>query len=280
MDIISRQRVFEGELIRFKHDAASTHCEMTCSVFMPPQASADTPVPTLYWLSGLTCNDQNFAQKAGAFRAAVDMNIAIVMPDTSPRGDNVPDDDEGSYDFGLGAGFYVDATRPPFNQHYRMYSYIVDELPALIEHSFDVTSVKSISGHSMGGHGALIIGLKNPQHYRAMSSFSPVCHPSDCPWGKKAFALYLGDDAGAWEAYDATLLIAKAQSVRPIKIDQGSADEFLAEQLKPDALLKAAHQQDVSLQYGLHTGYDHSYYFISSFIDDHIAFHAEHLHDR
>jgi S-formylglutathione hydrolase len=215
--------------------------------------------------------------KAGAFRAAADLNLAIVMPDTSPRGDGVPDDEEGAYDFGLGAGFYVNATQPNFSQHYNMYSYIVEELPALIESNFAVTSEKSISGHSMGGHGALVIGLRNPLQFRSISAFSPICNPINCPWGQKALLGYLGEDKNLWHSYDATSLIVQSDLVVPIKIDQGSDDEFLQMQLKPDSLIKAAQNANVSLEYNVHPGYDHSYFFISSFIDNHLAFHAAHL---
>lgn len=280
MKILSQQRVFEGQLIRFEHTANSTHCAMTASIFIPPIALREqnpTQVPVLYWLSGLTCTDENFAQKAGAFRAAADLNIAIVMPDTSPRGYGVADDPEGAYDFGLGAGFYVNATQPPFSLNYQMYDYVVDELPRLIESQFPVTDVKSISGHSMGGHGALVIGMRNQQQFRSISAFSPICHPIGCPWGQKALSGYLGNDETDWQLYDATYLVEHCEITIPIRIDQGGDDNFLTEQLMPDVLIKTAQDAEVKLAYELHAGYDHSYFFVSTFIDKHLAFHAEHL---
>ena len=283
MKIISTQRVFEGELIRFSHSSKVTNCEMTASIFLPPIAvsTADKQeVPVVYWLSGLTCDDQNFAQKAGAFRAAADLNLAIVMPDTSPRGYGVADDPESNYDFGLGAGFYVNATEAPFALHYQMYSYVVDELPQLIESEFHVNSLKSISGHSMGGHGALTIGLKNPHKYHSISAFSPICNPMRCAWGQKALNGYLGNDEINWQDYDASYLLANREVVLPIKVDQGNVDEFLDTQLNPESLVKAAQQTGASLEFNMHTGYDHSYFFISTFIDQHLAFHAQHLSEN
>ncbi|WP_100644418.1 S-formylglutathione hydrolase [Alteromonas facilis] len=280
MKVLSKQRVFEGELIRFEHPSNVNHCTMTASVFLPPLAiQTDKPkaVPVVYWLSGLTCTDQNFAQKAGAFRAAADLNIAIVMPDTSPRGYGVADDQDGSYDFGLGAGFYLNATQPTFALNYNMYDYVTKELPKLVESAFNVTQQKSIFGHSMGGHGALVIGMRESDKYKSISAFSPICNPIHCPWGEKAFSGYLGEDKSLWNVYDATELVAKLKPTLPIKIDQGSEDEFLAEQLLPDRLIQAAQDNDVRLEYSLHTGYDHSYYFIATFIDQHLAFHAKHL---
>lgn len=281
MKTLSVQRVFEGHLVRFEHPSNVNNCNMACSVFLPPIAIRDKEplaVPVLYWLSGLTCTDQNFAQKAGAFRAAADLNIAIVMPDTSPRGYGVADDSDGAYDFGLGAGFYVDATEPAYALNYQMYSYVVDELPRLIKDNFNVNDRQSISGHSMGGHGALVIAMRNQAKYSSVSAFSPICHPTDCPWGEKAFSGYLGADLNSWKRYDATSLIADTKPTMPIRIDQGGDDEFLESQLKPDTLVQAAQQNDVGLQYEMHPGYDHSYFFISTFIDKHLAFHAEYLY--
>lgn len=280
MKIIATQRVFEGELVRIEHASNVNNCAMTTSVFLPPLAVnhvSTQPVPVLYWLSGLTCNDQNFAQKAGAFRAAADLNIAIVMPDTSPRGYGVADDPDGNYDFGLGAGFYVNATVPAFALNYQMYDYIVEELPKIIEGNFPVDQRRAISGHSMGGHGALVIGLRNQDKYRSISAFSPICNPIECPWGQKALAGYLGDNGEVWQDYDATELLRSGGATLPIRIDQGSEDEFLSTQLHPEAFLKVAQEKDIKVDYGLHTGYDHSYFFISTFIDKHLAFHAEHL---
>lgn len=277
MQLISENRAFGGRHLRYKHNAETTNCSMTFAVFLPPFASEDKPVPVLYWLSGLTCSDQNFMQKAGAMKLAADLGMAIVAPDTSPRGDGVPDDEDGSYDFGVGAGFYVDATQAPWNTYYKMYSYIVDELPALIEANLPVTRERAISGHSMGGHGALVIGLRNPNRYVSVSAFSPIANPIDCPWGQKAFSQYLGDDKAVWQEYDASVLLGKQNHATPLLVEQGSKDEFLNEQLKPQALVHAAQQSGTQLTLNKHEGYDHSYFFIASYIDEHLAFHAGHL---
>ncbi len=253
---------------------------MRFAIFLPPQVNKGESVPVLYWLSGLTCTDENFMQKAGAFRKAAELGIAIVAPDTSPRGEGVADDVNGAYDLGLGAGFYLNATEKPWSDHYQMYDYVVKELPALIEANFPVSSKRAISGHSMGGHGALTISLRNPERYTSVSAFSPICHPIDCPWGQKAFAAYLGDDQKAWQSYDASLLMAQAvdkSKQLPTLVDQGSADNFLAEQLKPEALEAAAKISDYPLQLNMQEGYDHSYFFISSFIDQHLEFHAKYI---
>jgi len=277
MELISENRAFGGRYLRYSHSATTTTCSMTFSVFLPPFASAEKPVPVLYWLSGLTCTDQNFMQKAGAMRLAADLGMAIVAPDTSPRGEDVPDDENGSYDFGLGAGFYVNATQAPWDKHYHMYSYVVDELPELIEANFPVTRERAISGHSMGGHGALVVGLRNPNRYVSVSAFSPIANPIDCPWGKKALSHYLGDDEQTWQQYDASVLLSKQNHAIPLLVEQGNKDEFLTEQLKPQALVHAAQQSDTQLTLNMHEGYDHSYFFIASFIDEHLAFHAGHL---
>jgi len=234
-------------------------------------------VPVLYWLSGLTCTDENFMQKAGAFKKAAELGIAIVAPDTSPRGEGVPDDPEGAYDFGLGAGFYLNATQEPWQEHYQMYSYIVDELPQLIEANFPVSKRKAISGHSMGGHGALTIGIKNPTAYSSISAFSPICHPMAVPWGQKAFRNYLGEDKSKWLQYDAVELMKTHLVTAPILVDQGNADSFLTEQLKPETLQSAAIEAKANLTLRIQPGYDHSYYFIQTFIDDHLEFHAKYL---
>lgn len=273
---ISQNKIAGGWHKQYQHDAKSVNCVMKFAIFLPANASEKQKVPVLYWLSGLTCDDQNFMQKAGAFKKAAELGIAIVTADTSPRGEEVPDDENGAYDFGLGAGFYVNATQPPWNKHYQMYDYITQELPALIERHFPVNTQKSISGHSMGGHGALTIGLKNQPAYRSISAFSPICNPINSPWGKKAFSKYLGNDQGDWLAYDASELI-KTGSDLPILIDQGEADQFLEEQLKPQALITATKENNVDVQLRLQPGFDHSYFFISSFIDDHLTFHAQHL---
>jgi len=282
---VASQRAFAGEQKQFSHYSNTLNCDMRFAIYLPPQAlsvesSRDSSVPVLYWLSGLTCTDENFMQKAGALRMAAKMGIAIVAPDTSPRGDGVADDAEGSYDLGLGAGFYVNATQQPWSDHYHMYDYVVNELPALVEANFNVSNTRAISGHSMGGHGALMISLKNPERYVSASAFSPISNPINCPWGQKAFGAYLGNDQNSWNAYDTSVLMANAKNKNqqvPSLVDQGTADNFLAEQLKPDALKQAAIESDYPLILNMELGYDHSYYFISSFIEQHLKFHAEHL---
>ena len=271
----AENKSFGGWHKQLTHQSNSTHCQMQLAIYLPPEASEQYKVPVLYWLSGLTCTDENFMQKAGAQKLAAELGIAIVCPDTSPRGDDVADDD--SYDLGQGAGFYVNATEQPWAKHYQMYDYIVDELPALIEQHFPVTHKRALAGHSMGGHGALVIGLRNPTRYTSLSAFSPIANPVDCPWGQKAFSAYLGDDQSAWAQYDASELMAACQQSIPMRVDQGLADNFLAEQLKPEALEKAANKSNYPLQLNRHEGYDHSYYFIASFIEAHLRFHAEHL---
>lgn len=276
MKKISEYRCFEGRQLQYTHNSDVLSCEMRFGVFLPPQAET-RPVPVLYWLSGLTCTDENFTQKAGAQRMAADLGIALVMPDTSPRGEGVPDDPDGAYDFGQGAGFYLNATESPWSNHYRMYDYVVNELPELIEAEFPVSQERAISGHSMGGHGAITVGLKNPGRYRSISAFSPICHPMDCPWGQKALGNYLGDDRSTWPEYDSVELMKNAQIQLPMLVDQGLADNFLAEQLKPETLAAAAEETQYPLTLRQHEGYDHSYFFISSFIEDHLRFHAKFL---
>ena len=275
LERVSQAKVCGGLHQQFSHTANTLSCTMRFAIFLPPQASENNKVPVLYWLSGLTCTDENFMQKAGAFKRAAELGIAIVAPDTSPRGDDVADDE--GYDLGKGAGFYLNATQPPWAAHYQMYDYVVDELPKLIESNFPVSSVKSISGHSMGGHGALTIGLKNPDTYRAISAFAPIGNPVNCPWGQKAFSSYLGDNQQDWLAYDASELLRKSSAAINILVDQGDADTFLAEQLKPESLIDAADNYGGSFELRMQPGYDHSYYFISSFIDDHLNFHAANL---
>ncbi len=260
----------------YEHASSALGCTMRFAVYLPPQAET-AKLPVLYWLSGLTCNEQNFITKAGAQRYAAEHGVILVAPDTSPRGDDVADAD--GYDLGKGAGFYVNATQAPWSSHYRMYDYIVDELPALIEANLPATDARGISGHSMGGHGALVIALKNPGRYRSVSAFSPIVAPSQVPWGEKAFGAYLGDDRTAWQAYDATALIAHASERLPLLIDQGGADEFLHGQLKPQLLQSACDAAGHPLTLRLQPGYDHSYYFIQSFIGDHVGHHAKMLRD-
>ncbi len=249
---------------------------MTFGVYLPPQAAAG-PVPVLYWLSGLTCTHENFTTKAGAQRVAAELGIALVMPDTSPRGVNLPGEDD-SYDFGSGAGFYLNAARAPWDRHYRMYDYVVDELPALVARHFPVDGARAaISGHSMGGHGALTIALQNPDRYRSVSAFAPIVAPMQCPWGQKALTGYLGSDPAAWRQYDATELVRQRQFPGEILIDQGTADEFLAGQLKPELFAAACNTAGQPLRLRMQEGYDHSYYFVASFIADHLEFHAQAL---
>ncbi|RBW50151.1 S-formylglutathione hydrolase [Marinobacter sp. F3R11] len=269
---LSCNKSFEGWHKQYSHYSETLNCTMRFAVYLPPQASSGDKVPALYWLSGLTCTDENFMQKAGAHRIAAELGMAIIAPDTSPRGDEVPDDD--GYDLGKGAGFYVNATQAPWSRHYRMYDYVLTELPALIESMFPVTGQRSIAGHSMGGHGALVLALRNPDRYRSVSAFSPICNPVNCPWGKKAFGAYLGKDTSSWADYDASLLMRNAREFVPALVDQGEADDFLAEQLKPEALEDAAIHSSYPLKLNRHDGYDHSYYFIASFIEQHLRFHA------
>jgi S-formylglutathione hydrolase len=274
---IGANQSFGGQQLRYKHQSAVLNCEMTFSIYLPPEAE-NGPVPVLYWLSGLTCNDENFVQKAGAQQHAAEHGIAIVCPDTSPRGDGVADDPEAAYDMGLGAGFYVNATEQPWAEHYQMYSYILDELPALINRQFSVDGQRtSISGHSMGGHGALTIALKNPDRFKSVSAFSPICSPLNCPWGEKVLSNYLGDDRQAWKQYDAIELVGQAKQYLPVLVDQGDADNFLSEQLKTKLLVSAAQVADYPMQIRMQPDYDHSYFFIATFIGQHIAFHARAL---
>ena len=278
LELVSKNKSFDGWHKQYKHHSASLNSEMRFAIYLPEQASKMHNVPVLYWLSGLTCTDENFMQKSGAQRIAAELGIALVAPDTSPRGEHIADDEQ--YDLGQGAGFYVNATQAPWAKHYRMYDYVVDELPQLIESHFPVTNKRAISGHSMGGHGALMIALSNPTRYCSASAFSPICNPTHCPWGQKAFAAYLGEDRQAWSQYDTCELLKKAVHKIPIKVDQGAADPFLTEQLRPQELQIAAEKNHYPLEYGLHEGYDHSYYFIASFVKEHIHFHAEYLNNE
>jgi S-formylglutathione hydrolase len=251
---------------------------MTFSVYLPPEAETEK-VPAVYWLSGLTCSDDNFRVKAGAQRYASELGLALIIPDTSPRGENVPDAAQ-RYDLGQGAGFYVNATRQPWSKHYHMYDYVTRELPALIEANFAVVpDLKSVSGHSMGGHGALLCALRNAGGYRCVSAFAPICNPIQGGWGETCFSAYLGDDREAWKAYDATCLIEAGAQPVPLLIDQGSADEFLADQLYPKNLEAACRARNFPLTLRMQEGYDHSYHFISTFIGEHLAWHARALKD-
>lgn len=275
MKILSENKVFAGSLKRIQHHSKVTNCEMTFAIFMP-SCSKDKAVPVLYWLSGLTCTDENFCQKSGAFQFAEKYGIAIVCPDTSPRGIDIDGQDE-SYDFGSGAGFYLNATQSPWQQNYQMYDYVTKELPDLITAEFKVSHLKSISGHSMGGHGAIICALKNPAAYQSVSAFAPILNPSKCEWGVKAFTNYLGQDRAAWSDYDATLLLKQNGMSLPMLIDQGLADEYLQTQLMPDEFIQIAKDNHDPLTFRFQSGYDHSYYFITTFIESHLRHHAKAL---
>ena len=271
---IEHRACFGGWQDVYQHASTVLDCTMRFAIYLPPKA-AHGPVPALYWLSGLTCSEQNFIQKAGAQRYAAEHGIALVCPDTSPRGDGVVNADGN--DLGQGAGFYVDATQAPWAEHYRMHEYVVHELPALVEANFPVSGRRAISGHSMGGHGALTCALRNPGRYRSVSAFAPIVAPSQVPWGQQAFTAYLGEDREAWKQYDATELVKAASERLPILIDQGDADEFLETQLRPWLLQAAADAAGYPVYLRVQPGYDHSYYFIASFIGEHIAHHAKAL---
>ncbi|MDF0605812.1 S-formylglutathione hydrolase [Neisseriaceae bacterium TC5R-5] len=275
LENISSNQVFGGWHRQYLHDATTLNCRMRFAIYLPPQASEQQRVPVLYWLSGLTCSDENFMQKAGAQRLAAQLGMALVAPDTSPRGADVADD--ADYDLGQGAGFYLNASQAPWSAHYRMYDYVTQELPALIASQFPVSEVRAIAGHSMGGHGALICALTRPQDYVSVSAFSPICQPSDVPWGQKAFAAYLGSDQALWQQWDASVLMRHSQQHLPLRVDIGLADSFLHSQLRPEALEQAAAASGYPLQLYRHAGYDHSYYFIASLIDEQLRFHASHM---
>src|SRR5437867_845554 len=274
---VSRSKCFGGVQGVYSHESRETACLMRFGVFLPPQAEAQA-VPVLYWLSGLTCTEENFIVKAGAQRMAGELGLAIVVPDTSPRGLQIPGEAE-HYDFGLGAGFYVDATQAPWSRGYRMYSYVAKELPWLVVSNFAVDPARvGIFGHSMGGHGALTIALKNPHYYKSVSAFAPICSPMRCPWGEKAFTGYLGADRTTWREYDATVLIEEhGWTGPPLRVDQGTKDQFLDEQLKPELLKQACERSGVALDLRMQEAYDHSYFFIATFIEDHLRFHAANL---
>lgn len=274
---VSANKTFGGQQLRYKHRSDVLNCDMHFSIYLPPAADSEQ-VPVLYWLSGLTCTDQNFVTKAGAQKYASELGMAIVCPDTSPRGEAVPDDPEGHWDFGLGAGFYVNATQEPWAKHYQMYDYVVYELPTIVKQHFSVDPERTgISGHSMGGHGALTLGLRNPDKYKSISAFSPIVSPINCPWGQKALSNYIGDSASDWGDYDACALIKTLDIINPVLIDQGLADEFLSDQLLTKYLVDAAEESSCPIQVRYQDGYDHSYFFISSFIENHIRFHIESL---
>jgi len=272
---IRQHSCFGGQQYIYSHHSTSTECTMRFGLFLPPQAEI-SPVPLLYWLSGLTCTEENFIIKAGAQRVAAELGIAILTPDTSPRNLNIPGEND-SDDLGSGAGFYVDATEAPWAKNYNMYTYITKELPALVSAYFPIDQERiGIFGHSMGGHGALTIALRHPDYYKSVSAFSPICSPMRSPWGIKAFEHYLGFDKTKWQDYDSTLLITSRGWKGPsLLIDQGTNDPFLETQLKPELLSTACDAANVKLNLRLQKGYDHSYFFIATFIEDHLRFHAK-----
>ena len=273
---ISEHKCFGGVQGYYAHASKEIGLEMKFSVFQPPQAAAGR-VPVLYYLAGLTCNEETFAIKAGAQRVAAELGLILVAPDTSPRGANIPGESE-SWDFGVGAGFYVDATREPWSKYYRMYSYVIRELPDLIAAKFPAdNSRKGIFGHSMGGHGALVCALKNPGQYRSLSAFAPIAAPMRCPWGRKAFKGFLGEDKARWSEYDASELVKRAPFPGAILVDQGMADKFLADQLYPEVFEAACRESGQRLTLRRQEGYDHGYFFISTFMEDHLRHHAAHL---
>jgi S-formylglutathione hydrolase len=277
LERISQARCFGGTQFTYRHQSAETGTPMRFAAFVPPQA-ASGPVPVVWFLSGLTCTEENFTAKAGAQRVAAELGLMLIAPDTSPRGDGVPDDADKAYDFGLGAGFYVDATQAPWSKNYRMRSYIERELPALVAAELPADMARqSIMGHSMGGHGALTIALRNPGRFASISAFAPICAPLQCPWGEKALGGYLGPDRPAWRDYDACALIADGARLPGLLVDQGLADNFLATQLKPELLEAACAAAAIPLTLRRQTGYDHSYFFIATFMEDHLRYHARAL---
>nr|WP_154324732.1 S-formylglutathione hydrolase [Pantoea sp. 201603H] len=274
LELLEEHRMFGGWQQRYRHESLSLNCAMTFSIFLPAPRGT-TPPPVLYFLAGLTCTDENFTTKSGAQRIAAELGIVLVMPDTSPRGESVPNDD--SYDLGQGASFYLNATQAPWNQHFSMYDYINEEFPALIADNFSVSDRQAIMGHSMGGHGAIMLALRNPQTFRSVSAFAPIVNPCVVPWGQKAFTAYLGSDPDQWCQYDSCWLLRQAKSTVPLLIDQGDNDQFLADQLHPERLQEIAQEIGWPLTLRIQPGYDHSYFFIASFIEDHLRFHAQHL---
>jgi S-formylglutathione hydrolase len=274
MNKVSAAKCFGGTQAVFDHDSEACGCTMRFGVFTPP---GDGPFPVLYFLSGLTCTHENFVVKAGAQRMAAELGLVLVAPDTSPRGDDVPDAPD-DYDFGKGAGFYVNATQEPWSRHYQMASYVQEELPSLIADHFPVMAERQgIFGHSMGGHGALVAHFSHPQRFRSVSAFAPIVAPTQVPWGQKAFPRYLGDDEAMWQAYDACALVRRQPTPASILVDQGDADTFLSEQLRPELFERACSEAGQALTLRRQPGYDHSYFFIATFIDDHLRWHAQAL---
>jgi S-formylglutathione hydrolase len=273
----SERLCFDGRMGFYAHRSAATGTEMRFAVFTPPQAKGGTRCPALYYLAGLECNEETFVTKAGAQRVAAELGLVLVAPDTSPRGAGIPGED-ADWDFGTGAGFYLDATAEPWSRHYRMATYVNEELPALVEAHFPVApGRRGITGHSMGGHGALVSALRDPERWRSVSALAPIANPVAVPWGQKAFSNYLGPDRSRWEEWDASLLMRRRPYLGPILVDQGSADPFLHTQLRPEALERAAAESGQALTLRWHEGYDHSYWFIQTVIADHLAWHVDRL---
>ncbi len=276
IETISEHACFGGTVGFYRHPSAVNNCTMQFSVFQPSQA-ANGPVPVVTFLSGLTCTEETFMIKSGAQCFAAELGLMLVNPDTSPRGDGVPDDPDGAYDFGLGAGFYLNATEAPWNKYFHMYDYVTRELPEVLFANFPGDRDRQgISGHSMGGHGALTVGLKNPHIYKSISAFAPICSPINCPWGQKALGNYLGSDQSSWSEYDATELVKNLDAIpeHEILIDQGLADQFLEQELHPHLFEAACKEKGVKLELRRHEGYDHGYYFISTFMEEHLQYHA------
>jgi S-formylglutathione hydrolase len=281
LETLSETGCFGGRIGFYRHHSTVNDCEMQFSVFVPPQAR-DRAVPVLTFLSGLTCTEENFMVKSGAQRIAAELGLMLVSPDTSPRGEGVPDDPDGDYDMGLAAGFYLNATQQPWSRNYHMYDYITEELPPIVFNNFPGDAGRhGLTGHSMGGHGALTIGLRNPAKYRSLSAFAPICTTLQSPWGKKALGYYLGEDTATWLDYDACEVARRSGDVTRydrILVDQGANDPYLVEQLKPELLQAACAESGLPLELRIHDGYDHGYYFISTFIEEHLNFHFERLH--
>ncbi|MBV4365455.1 S-formylglutathione hydrolase [Erwinia phyllosphaerae] len=274
LELLEEHRLFGGWQQRYRHLSATLNCSMIFSIFLPGPKGETAP-PVLWFLAGLTCTDENFSTKSGAQRVAAELGLVLVMPDTSPRGEVVPNNE--SYDLGQGAGFYLNATQAPWDAHFRMYDYLNEELPALIAGNFNVSDKQAIMGHSMGGHGALMLALRNPQRFVSASAFAPIVNPAQVPWGEKAFTAYLGKDRHSWEEYDSCTLMQRATQQVPMLLDQGDSDQFLADQLRPERLESIAREKEYPLTVRIQPGYDHSYFFIASFVEDHLRFHAKYL---
>ena len=283
LETISETNCFGGRMGFYRHASEVNHCDMQFAIFVPPQAG-DGPVPVVTFLSGLTCTEENFMVKSGAQRVAAELGVMLVSPDTSPRGEGVPDDPDGDYDMGLAAGFYLNATQEPWSQHYHMYDYVTTELQSVVFDNFPGNRDRhALTGHSMGGHGALTIGLRNPAMFHSLSAFAPICTTLHSPWGQKALGYYMGEDTSSWHRYDAAEVARNVKDPSPwsrILVDQGGDDAYLAEQLKPELLEAACKESGLPLELRIHDGYDHGYYFISTFIEEHLRFHASELSTR